>query len=91
MAPAPKAPRPRAVDPALAGNLAEIACIAFEVGASIVYLVREPQVLWFLDAHGQPLNVGPAGTALVLLFPCRTEGEPSMVGWRADDVCPPLG
>ena len=92
MAPAPrKVPRPHVVDPALAGNLAEIARIAFEVGASIVYLVREPQVLWFLDDHGQPLNVGPAGTALVLLFPCRTEGEPSLIGWRTEDVYPPLG
>ncbi len=87
----------RAIDPALAGNLAEIARIAYEVGASMVYLIREPQTMWFRDDHGQPLTVGPAGTALVLLFPCRAEGEPSIVAWRAGDGRsktsgrPPLG
>ena len=91
MAPRRQAPRPRAIDPALAGNLAEIARIAFEVGASTVYLVREPQALWFRDDHGQPLYVGPAATALVLFFPCRTGGEPGLVEWRTGDVHPPLG
>lgn len=85
MAPPRKVPRPRAIDPALRGNLVEIATIAFEVGASIAYLIREPQAMWLRDDHGQPLTVGPVSTALVLLFPCRTEGEPGMEAWPAGD------
>ncbi len=94
MPPAPlKPPRPRAraADPALAGNLAEIALQGFEAGASVAYLIRDPQALFLRDERDQPLVTDPAATALVLLFPCRADGEPGIEELRPDDVRSPLG
>ena len=94
MPPAPlKSPRrrARAADPALAGNLAEIALQGFEAGASVAYLIRDPQALFLRDERDQPLVADPAATALLLLFPCRADGEPGIEELRLDDVRSPLG
>jgi hypothetical protein len=75
-------------DPALAANLAAIGGQAFEAGASLAYVVRDPQVLVLRDGSDHPVDTGPAATVLVLLFPCRDGGELALQELQPDDVRP---
>jgi Mn-dependent DtxR family transcriptional regulator len=78
-------------DPALAAKLTAIAEKAFEAGASVAYLIRDPQALIVRDGYDRPVDTRPAATVLVLPFPCRADGEPALEELWPGDVHPASG
>ena len=64
----------RPVDPALHDNLQEIVLECLEVGASVAYVLHEPQAVIVRDDGDEAIQTGDAGTALLVLFADRCSG-----------------
>jgi hypothetical protein len=61
----------RAVDPALRDNLDEIVLQCLEAGASVAYVLHDPQAVILRDDGDEAIGTDEAGTALVVLFADR--------------------
>ena len=64
----------RSTDPALHDNLQEIVLQCLEVGASVAYVLHEPQAVIVRDDGDEAIQTGDAGTALLVLFAERCGG-----------------
>jgi hypothetical protein len=64
----------RSTDPALHDNLDEIVLQCLEAGASVAYVLHDPQAVILRDDSDEAIETDDAGTALVVLFPQRCSG-----------------
>jgi len=85
----------RSTDPALRDNLDEIVLQCLEAGASVAYVLHEPQAVILRDDGDEAIQTDDAGTALVVLFPQRCTGgrdveEMRMEVHRPDEEPPGL-